>query len=34
MRVKAKELGEIANNAGGRVKAADKIDELLKAWAT
>lgn len=30
MRSKAKELGEIANKTGGRMRAAEKIEELLK----
>ena len=34
MRSKAKELGEIANKTGGRVKAVEKIEELLKTWAS
>lgn len=34
MRSKAKELGEIANKAGGRVKAVEKIEELLKTWVS
>lgn len=34
MRLKAKELGEIANKTGGRVKAVEKIEELLKDWSS
>lgn len=32
MRTKAKELGEIVNKAGGRVKAVEKIESLLENW--
>lgn len=32
MRAKARELGEIANKTGGRVKAAEEIENLLKTW--
>ena len=34
MRLKAKKLGEIANKTGGRIRAADKIEELLTNWET
>lgn len=34
MKSKAKELGDRANKTGGRVKAVEKIEELLKSWSS
>jgi hypothetical protein len=34
MRSKAKELGEIANKTGGRMRAAEKIEELLETMCS
>lgn len=34
MRDKAKELGVVVKSAGGRTKAVEKIEELIKTWSS